>query len=154
MKQFINHMEEEMAAAFEKAGEYKDASEQIAATWYAEGEAKRTAQDWDGARKAFENAGELAFAKTLHDGGHVVGTGHLKHADDFGVDACLKKVAAGRVLHIGVLLAEDGKDAVGLVAHLLHQVDAAGSAHQHGGDDAGEHHHVACGKDRDGVVCP
>ena len=39
-----------------------DAREQIAAAWYAEGIEKRDAQDWNGARTAFENAGDYNHA--------------------------------------------------------------------------------------------
>ena len=53
---------EEAVKEFQNLGSYKDASEQILATYYAEGEAKRAAQEWDGARDAFRHAGKYSDA--------------------------------------------------------------------------------------------
>ena len=46
----------EAVAVFEGLGSYSDAEDQVFATYYAEGEAKRSAEDWNGAREAFESA--------------------------------------------------------------------------------------------------
>lgn len=47
---------DEAVQEFKQAGNYSDASTQILATYYAEGEYKREIQDWDGAIRAFELA--------------------------------------------------------------------------------------------------
>lgn len=49
--------------AFEKAGNYKDAAEQIPATYYAQGEALLAGEDFGGAAEAFKNAGDYEDAK-------------------------------------------------------------------------------------------
>ena len=54
----------EAVAAFTNAGSYSDAEMQILATYYAEGEAKRDAADWEGAVAAFMNAGSYSDAET------------------------------------------------------------------------------------------
>jgi len=51
---------DEAIAAFEQAGDYSDAAEQIKATRYQEGKAKQTAQDWDGALAAFNQVGDYS----------------------------------------------------------------------------------------------
>ena len=45
-------------AAFELAGDYRDAKIQIQATRYAEAESRREAQDWNGAVKLFIQLGD------------------------------------------------------------------------------------------------
>ena len=48
---------EAAVTTFANLGAYRDAAEQICATYYAEGEAKRDAEDWNGAIEAFMKAG-------------------------------------------------------------------------------------------------
>ena len=49
---------EAAVTAFTNLGTYRDAAEQICATYYAEGEAKRDVADWAGAIEAFTSAGD------------------------------------------------------------------------------------------------